>query len=130
MPYVKTTILAINGRTINTLFPNFLPPQADVTAPNDHSYSSNSKPESQSLINTKSYGQLTTPSLSVIKVVKATDGNLRELVGDWTSVTKKAISTLKSNVLQEVKASCFQNLQQHSQESHMLDEQFRDDNFI
>ena len=101
--------------------------QADVTAPNDHSYNSNSKPESQSLIAIKSYGKLTTPSPSVIKVVKATDRNLRQLVGDWTSVTKKAISTLKSNVLQEVKASFFQSLQKHSQESHILDEQFRDD---
>ena len=61
-------------------------------------------------------------------MVKATDRNLRQLVGDWTPVTKTAISGLKSNVLQDVKASCFQNIQQHSRESlHLLDEQFRDD---
>ena len=101
--------------------------QAEVPVLDDHSYSSNSKPESQSLINIKSYGKLMTPSPSVVKVVKATDRNLRQLVGGWTSVTKTAISSLKSNVLQDVKASCFQNLQQHSCESHLLDEQFRDD---
>ncbi|CAB4032804.1 THAP domain-containing 9, partial, partial [Paramuricea clavata] len=91
--------------------------QAEVPVPDDHSYRSNSKPESQSLITIKSYGKLITLSPSVVKVVKATDRNLRQLVGDWTSVTKTA----------DVKASCFQNLQQHSRESHLLDEQFRDD---
>jgi hypothetical protein len=101
--------------------------QAEVPVLDDHSYSSNSKPESQSLITIKSYGKLITPSPSVVKVVKATDRNLRQLVGDWTSVTKTAISSLKSNVLQDVKASCFQNLHQHSRESHLLDEQFRDE---
>ena len=55
--------------------------RADQTVPDDHSYSSNSKPESQSLI--KSYAKLITPSPSVVKVVKATDWNLRQLVGDW-----------------------------------------------
>ena len=99
--------------------------QAEVPVPDDHSYSSNSKPESQSLITVKSYGKLITPS--VVKVVKATDRNLCQLVGDWSSVKKTAISGLKSNMLQNVKASCFQNLQQHSRESHLFDEQFRDD---
>ena len=101
--------------------------QANVLVPDDHSYCSNSKPESQSLISIKSYGKLTTPSPSVVKVVKATDRNLRQLVGNWTSVKKTAISRLKSNVLQDVKASCFQNLQQHSRESHVLNEELRDD---
>ena len=43
--------------------------QADVPVPDDHSYSSNSKPGTQSLIIVKSYAKLTTPS--VIKVVNA-----------------------------------------------------------
>ena len=57
--------------------------RADQTVSDDHSYSSNSKPESQSLITVKSYAKLITPSPSVVKVVKATDWNLRQLVGDW-----------------------------------------------
>ena len=52
--------------------------QAEVPVLDDHSYSSNSKPESQSLITIKSYGKLITPSPSVVKVVKATDRNPRE----------------------------------------------------
>ena len=60
-------------------------------------------------------------------MVTATDRQLRALFGDWTSLNKKALSGLKSNVLQEVKTSSFQDLEQHSRESHVLDKEFRED---
>jgi hypothetical protein len=94
----------------------------------DHCYSSNSQCKSPSLITFKSYGKLVTPSQSVVKVVTATDRKLRALFGDnWSSLNKRALSSLKSDVLQEVKATSFECLEQHSRESHVLDEQFRED---
>ena len=93
----------------------------------DHCYSSNSQCTSPSLITFKGYGKLITPSQSVVKVVTAADRHLRTLFHDWASLNKKALASLKSTVLQEVKASSFEGLEQHSRESHVLDEQFRDD---
>ena len=93
----------------------------------DHCYSSNSQRTSPSLITFKGYGKLITPSQSVVKVVTAADRHLRTLFHDWASLNKKALASLKSTVLQEVKASSFEGLEQHSRESHVLDEQFRDD---
>ena len=79
------------------------------------------------LMTFKTYGKLITPSKSVVKVVKATDRQLRLLLGAWSSVDKKALSKLRSDVLGDVKANCFECLEEHSCENHLLDEQFRDD---
>ena len=87
--------------------------------------SCNSMPSS--LISFKSYGNLINPSTSVIKTVKATDKHLRLLVAKWSNLPGKALETLQRDMFQEIKPFAFQALQQHSQETHILDKDFRDD---
>lgn len=86
----------------------------------DNSQSASADPNSQckspSLITFKGYGKLITPSQSVVKVVTAADRHLHALFHDWASLNKKALASLKSTVLQEVKASSFEGLEQHSRE--------------
>ena len=92
----------------------------------DHIYCQSSSPKS-SLISYKSYGKLTTPSPSAIKVITVADRMLRQMLGKWSSLTSQAKATLQRDVLQEVKLSSFVSLQQHSCETHVFDEHFRDD---
>ncbi len=86
----------------------------------DHAYcQSSSKP---SLTSFKTYGKLTSPSSSVVKVVKVADRLLRLLVAKRSHLPNKATLALQRDVLQEVKPTVFQSLQQHAQETHILDQ--------
>ena len=97
----------------------------DCTNCLDHTYF-NSSPKS-SLISFKTYGKLTTPSTSVVKVVRTADKYLRAMVEKWSHLPDKATLILQRDVLQEIKPSAFQSIQRHSQETHVLDENCNDD---
>jgi hypothetical protein len=79
------------------------------------------------LIYFKTYGKLTNPSSSVVTVVKEADRLLRLMVLKWSHLQHKAIPALQRDVLQEVRPTAFQSLQQHSQETHALDQNLQDD---
>ena len=83
----------------------------------DHAYCQSSS--KSSLISFKTYGKLTNPSSSV---VKEADRLLRLMVLKWSHLQDKAIPALQRDVLQEVRPTAFQSLQQHSQETHTLDQ--------
>ena len=91
----------------------------------DHAYFSTS-PKS-SLISFKTYGKLTTPSTSVVKIVKIADKYLRAMVEKWSHLPDKATLILQRDVLQDIKSSAFQSIHKHSQETHILDENCNDD---
>ncbi len=93
----------------------------------DHTYCQFESSSKSSLTSFKTYGKLTSPSPSVVKVVKVADRFLRFMVGKWSHFSDKAILTLQRDVLQEVKLTAFQSLQQHSLETHVLDKNLRDD---
>jgi hypothetical protein len=93
----------------------------------DHTYGQSCSSMPPSLISFKSYGSLINPSTSVLKTVKVADSRLRLLAAKWSNLPKKALETLQRDVLQEVKPSAFQSLQQHSQDTHVLDKDLRDD---
>ncbi|CAB4019071.1 DNA transposase THAP9 [Paramuricea clavata] len=93
----------------------------------DHTYGQSCSSMPPSLISFKSYGSLINPSTSVLKTVKVADSRLRLLAAKWSNLPKKALETLQRDVLQEVKPSVFQSLQQHSQDTHVLDKDLRDD---
>ena len=91
----------------------------------DHTYfSCSSKPN---LISFKTYGKLTTPSTSVVKVVKIADKYLRAMVEKWSHLPDNATLLLQRDVLQEIRPTTFQSLQKHAQETHALDENCGDD---
>ena len=52
---------------------------------------------------------------------------LRLLVAKWSHLPDKATLALQRDVLQEVKPNVFQSLQQHAQETHILDQNLQDD---
>jgi hypothetical protein len=93
----------------------------------DHTYCQFESSSKSSLTSFKTYGKLTSLSPSVVKVVKVADRFLRFMVGKWSHFSDKAILTLQRDVLQEVKLTAFQSLQQHSLETHVLDKNPRDD---
>ena len=92
----------------------------------DHSYSQPSSSKS-SLTSFKTYGKLISPSSSVLNVVKQADKSLRNMVVKWSQLTDKSIPVVQRDVLQEVKPTVFKSLEQHSQETHVLDENLQDD---
>ena len=67
----------------------------------DHTYFSSS-PKSN-LISFKTHGKLTTPSTSVVKVVKMADKYLRVMVKKWSHLPDKATLLLQRDVLQETR---------------------------
>ncbi|CAB4017604.1 Hypothetical predicted protein, partial [Paramuricea clavata] len=73
------------------------------------------------------HGYIGVPSQSVVKVVQVTDKILREKLHQWHLMQKKTLQEIKKQVLQETKPSTFIELQQHSRECHILDENLRDD---
>jgi hypothetical protein len=93
----------------------------------DHTYGQSCSSMPPSLISFKSYGSLINPSSSVLKTVKVADTRLRLLAAKWSNLPEKALETLQRDVLQEVKPSAFQSLQQHSQDTHVLDKDLCDD---
>ena len=93
----------------------------------DHTYCQFESSSKSSLTSFKTYGKLTSPSPSVVKVVKVADRFLRLMVGKWSHLSDKAILTLQRDVLQEVKLTALQSLQQHSLETHVLDKNLGDD---
>ena len=97
----------------------------DVFPQTDHTYcGSSSKAD---LISFKSYGLLKRPTPSLVKVVKVADRHIRLMVGDWSNFSEKALKTLQRNALQETKPTVFNSLQQHSLETHVVDQSLRDD---
>ena len=80
-----------------------------------------------SLTSFKTYGKLISPSSSVLKVVKRADKSLRNMVVKWSQLTDKSIPVVQRDVLQEVKPTVFTSLEQHSKETHVLDENLQDD---
>jgi hypothetical protein len=91
----------------------------------DHAYCQSSS--KSSLISFKTYGKLTNPSSSMVTVVKEADRLLRLMVLKWSHLQHKAIPALQRDVLQEMRPTPFQSLQQHSQETHALDQNLQDD---
>ena len=91
----------------------------------DHTYFSCSS--KSNLISFKTYGKLTTPSTSVVKVVKTADKYLRAMVEKWSHLPDKATLLLQRDVLQEIRPIAFESLQIHAQETHVLDENCIDD---
>ena len=49
------------------------------------------------------------------------------MVVKWSQLTDKSIPVVQRDVLQEVKPTVFMLLDQHSQETHVLDENLHDD---
>ena len=49
------------------------------------------------------------------------------MVGRWSLLTEKYIPLVQGGVLQEVKRNVFKSLLQHSQETHVLSQNFHDD---
>jgi hypothetical protein len=93
--------------------------------PDDHAYSKSSS--KSSLISFKTFGKLTNPSSSVVTVVEEADRLLRLMVLKWSHLEDKAIPTLQRDVLQKVRSTAFPSLQQHSRETHPLDQNLQDD---
>jgi hypothetical protein len=93
----------------------------------DHTYGQSCPSMPPTLISFKRYGSLINPSTSVLKTVKVSDSRLCLLAAKWSNFPENALATLQRDVLQEVKPSAFQSLQQHSQDTHVLDNDLRDD---
>ena len=49
------------------------------------------------------------------------------MVLKWSQLTDKSIPVVQRDVLQEVKPTVLKSLEQHSQETHVLDENLQDD---
>eukprot|EP00794_Sanderia_malayensis_P011743 gene11743-12964_t len=93
----------------------------DCNMANEHAYTCSS------LISCKRYGKLFIPSNSVFKIVQHVDKVARTHLGNWQYISKEVNTKIMMLVLQETRTNTFQSLQEHSVQSHVIDNELRDD---
>ena len=74
------------------------------------------------LLSFKSHGSLFIPSSSTMRVVQETDKVARELMINWQNMSKKVVERLSLRILERLRNRVFLSLQQHSMETHKLQE--------
>ena len=81
----------------------------------------------KSLLTCKKYGNLLLPSYSVYKVMTCLDKLARRSLCKWSSFNKQDKLAIAMSVLKETRNTTFLSIQNHSMETHILDNNLRDD---
>jgi len=80
--------------------------------------------------NLQKYGNLLLLSYSVYKVVTCVDKLARRSLCKWSSFNKQDKLAITMSVLKETRSTTFLSIQNHSKETHILDNNLRDDHVI
>ena len=81
----------------------------------------------KSLLTCKKYKNLLLPSYSVYKVVTCVDKLARKSLCKWSSFNKQDKLAITMSVLKETRNTTFLPIHSHSKETHILDNDLRDD---
>ena len=81
----------------------------------------------KSLLTCKKYGNLLLLSYSVYKVVTCLDKLARRSLCKWSSFNKQDKLAIAMSVLKETRNTTFLSIQNHSKDTHILDNNLRDD---
>ena len=73
-----------------------------------------------SLLSFKAYGNFFAPSSSLFRIVQTTDKLVREMLVNWQDTSKQSKERVVLGVVEELKNRVFLVLQEHSMQSHVL----------
>ena len=73
-----------------------------------------------SLLSFKAYGNLFVPSSSLFRIVQTTDKLVREMLVNWQDTSKQSKERVVLGVVEDLKNRVFLVLQEHSMQSHVL----------